>query len=313
MHEENLETEANQKLVDITDSAIVTAAINRWQADLPFESTWQRIVEQGKVLYCPLLAFDLRPDEKRFLDPGRTNDYTNEKRKSVYIRSNDGPLFGSESDAQDQALLLALLQRYRAASMGLIAALFPGYVGKMQAASTSFRPRAIGSGAAALSWRKDDTRLHVDAFPSNPTNGMRILRVFNNVGTTPRIWRVGQPFATMASHFLPHLRGPLPGSARLLHALHITKRRRSPYDHFMLQLHDAAKADLAYQKDCEQITFHFPPGSTWICYSDQVMHAAMSGQFMMEQTIHVPMAALAYPEQSPLQILQRLTGKAMLV
>lgn len=288
--------------------SIVTAPIASWDLGAPTDASWQRVVEQGRVLYCPALAFDLEPGEKRYLDPS----YSDEKRKSIYIRPGHEGVLGTAAGAADRAALLRMLKRYETSSMRLLAQLFPSYVGKMRAASTSLRPRPIGSGDAALSWRKDDTRLHVDAFPSNPTNGMRILRVFTNLGTMPRVWRVGPPFETMARYFMPRIRAPLPGSSRLLHALRITKRPRSAYDHTMLRLHDSAKADLEYQQSCEQLTFAFAPGSSWICFSDQVMHAAMSGQFMMEQTVHVPPTALAYPDDSPLGILERLSGKRLL-
>ena len=100
------------------------------------------------------------------------------------------------------------------------------------------------------SWRKDDTRLHVDSFPSNPMRGRRLLRVFHNLNPNgqPRSWRVGEPFEDFARRFLPAIARPLPGSAAVLHALHITKSRRSAYDHYMLQLHDRVKADMAYQR-----------------------------------------------------------------
>jgi hypothetical protein len=55
----------------------------------------------------------------------------------------------------------------------------------------------------------------------------------------------------------------------------------------------------------------FAPGTTWLCFSDQVMHAAVSGQFMFEQTIHLPVSALYDPARSPLAILTRLTGRAL--
>ena len=65
-------------------------------------------------------------------------------------------------------------------------------------------------------------------------------------------------------------------------------------------------------KTCEQQVVRFRPGTTWLCFSDQVMHAAVSGQFMLEQTIHVPVAALYQPDNSPLAILQRLCGRSLL-
>ena len=56
---------------------------------------------------------------------------------------------------------------------------------------------------------------------------------------------------------------------------------------------------------------HFAPGTTWICFSDQVMHAAVSGQFMLEQTIHLPLSALYDAKRSPLATLERLTGRTL--
>jgi hypothetical protein len=79
----------------------------------------------------------------------------------------------------------------------------------------------------------------------------------------------------------------------------------------MLQLHDLAKADLAYQRDCPQRAVDFMPGTTWICFSDQVMHAAMSGQFMFEQTYRLPLSVIAEQQASPVRILERLTGRTL--
>jgi hypothetical protein len=126
-----------------------------------------------------------------------------------------------------------------------------------------------------------------------------------------RVWRVGESFEAMAKRFLPEIRPLRPGEAALLAALHVTKGRRSDYDHLMLALHDRAKADLEYQRGSPQREVHFAPGTTWICFSDQVMHAATGGQFMLEQTTHLPLAALYTPELSPLAILERLTGRAL--
>jgi hypothetical protein len=192
-----------------------------------------------------------------------------------------------------------------------VAALFPRYAPYVKRARTSFRPQpAVGR---ALSWRKDDSRLHIDAFPSRPNHGERILRVFSNVNPVEdRVWRVGEPFVAMARTFLPRLRPQPPGLAQLLAALRVTKGTRSEYDHLMLGLHDGAKADLDYQSRCEQQVVRFAPGTTWLCFSDQVMHAAVSGQHMLEQTIHLPVAALYAPESSPLAILEGLCRRRLL-
>ena len=148
--------------------------------------------------------------------------------------------------------------------------------------------------------------------PSRPNRGERILRVFTNVNPSEdRVWRVGEPFETMAKTLLPRVSNPIPGASAVLAAIRVTKGRRSIYDHLMLNLHDRAKADLDYQRECTQEIVRFAPGTTWLCFSDQVMHAAVSGQFMLEQTIHLPVSALYDPARSPLAILTRLTGRAL--
>ena len=193
----------------------------------------------------------------------------------------------------------------------LIGALFPRYAPHLKRARTSYRPH--GAAGRAVSWRKDDTRLHVDAFPSRPNRGERILRVFCNLNPhgEDRVWRVGEPFEPMARALLPRVRRMLPGEATLLAALRVTKMPRSEYDHLMLGLHDAAKADADYQRNCTQREVRFAPGTTWICYSDQVMHAASSGQYMLEQTTHLPLTALYQAARSPLAVLERIMGRAL--
>jgi hypothetical protein len=263
------------------------------------------------VVACPALAFAVSDDERALFDPALADA----ARKSIYIRAGRAAVTGTTADGIARDRLAKMIARYAAASHALIDGLFPRYAAAAHATGTSFRPRAIGdvTSGKALSWRKDDTRLHVDAFPSNPTHGERILRVFCNVHPDglARAWRVGEPFEAMAARFLLGTKSLPPGGAWLMHRLGITKRPRSAYDHLMLQLHDRAKADLAYQRASPQRDVDFLPGTTWICFSDQVMHAAMSGQFMFEQTYRLPLAAIADVDASPLRTLERLTGRSL--
>jgi hypothetical protein len=163
------------------------------------------------------------------------------------------------------------------------------------------------------SYRKDDSRLHTDAFPSSPTQGLRLLRVFTNINPEgkPRQWRVGEPFNAMAAKYLPDTKAMLPGQATLMQLLNITKKRRTPYDHLMLQLHDKVKWDVEYQKNAPQQHVDFPPGSSWIVFSDQVLHAAMAGQYMMEQTFYLPVDALYNPQTAPIRVLESMLNKSL--
>ena len=287
-------------------SAIVNLDIADWHPALApdVQAGLTRQLEGGRVLALPHLAFALTEPERRFLSTA----WSDGRAKNISLDGN--ALRGAAGSASDLAGLAAMISRFAAHATSLVAALFPTYANHLTRARTSYRPQpAIGRD---VSWRKDDSRLHIDAFPSRPNGGERILRIFTNLNPAlPRVWRVGETFEAMARTFLPRIRRELPGSAAVLSALFVTKGRRTAYDHLMLGLHDRAKADLAYQRDCAQETVPFAPGTTWICFSDQVMHAAVSGQFMLEQTIHLPVAALANPECSPLAVLERLTGRSL--
>jgi len=76
----------------------------------------------------------------------------------------------------------------------------------------------------------------------------------------------------------------------------------------MLQMHDRMKADQDYQRNSEQMPFNFPPGYSWMVFTDQAAHAANSGQHQFEQTFYLSVNHMAQPEKSPLRILEKITG-----
>lgn len=264
-------------------------------------------LEGGDVLFFPNLGFGLDDAERGLLDPVHADP----KRKNISLEPDGTTLRGVVGDETLTATARGLLARFQHNARQLVDGLLEPYREHLRAAPASLRLHRVET--RLTSWRKDDSRLHVDAFPSRPLAGQRILRVFTNIhpGGVPRVWRVGESFDEVVDRFLPTIRPPLPGSATVLKALKITKQYRTRYDHYMLKLHDAMKADMAYQRDCRQQTIPFPPGSVWVCYSDQATHAVMSGQFMMEQTYFLPPEAMVFPAQSPQQVLERATGAAV--
>ena len=286
---------------------VVTLDIRDWQPEiLPADSDrFAGLLEDGGVLVLPQLAFALDEGEQRFLDVR----WSDGRAKNISL--DGAALHGATGEPGDLAVLAATIERFRRSAGTLVAALFPRYAPWLAGARTSFRPQPASRPPA--SWRKDDTRLHVDAFPSRPNRGQRILRIFCNVNPNgvDRVWRVGERFEAMARRLLPRVRPMFPGEAALLAMFHVTRGRRSGYDHLMLNLHDRAKADLDYQATSPQREVRFRPGTTWICFSDQVMHAAASGQFMFEQTIHLPANALYRPDSSPFSVLERITGRPL--
>jgi hypothetical protein len=287
---------------------IVTFDLESWAG--PFDdatrSSTQDALESGKVLYFPKLSFSLEAGETSLL----TDSLSNGRAKNI-SRDPGGRIQGETASAEESGRLAAMMARFAAQSRDLVLGLFPSFAASIDQARTSYRPVEIAG--RAYSPRNDDKRLHVDAFPSRPQRGRRILRVFSNIHPLggARVWHVGEPFEDVANRFAKSARKPLPLEPWLFQLLHVTRGRRADYDYLMLGLHDGAKRDARYQETSPQFEFAFPAGTTWLCFTDQTMHAALSGQFCLEQTFHLPVEAMRFPERSPLKVLERLTGRAL--
>jgi len=263
-------------------------------------------LERGSVLLFPQLNFFLQDGEGQLLSPMVAG-----KRKNISLNPSTGSLRGGSVDEANLQRLQNMMKRYAKSSRELLRNLLPYYETGLEQARTSFRPVEIAG--RRTSRRKDDTRLHVDSFPSSPTQGSRILRVFTNINPYghSRNWRLGESFEGVARRYLPSVPGPVWGADRVLDWLGITKRRRTDYDHYMLQLHDRMKADLAYQSQACQSAFEFQAGYTWMVFTDIVSHAAMSGQYALEQTYHLAANCMLDPSRAPLRILESLLGREL--
>ena len=286
-----------------------TLEIDRWEGPFSEDNQARAVeaLEAGRLLYLPRLSFAIGDAERRFLSP----DWSNGKAKNISYDPSQGRLRGTTSHGPDREALQVLVGRYATMTRQLLEALLPKYRSHLIQARTSFRP--VDAAGRPSSINQDDSRLHPDAFNSRPTRGLRILRVFSNVNPEgqPRVWRVGEPFEAMARQILPTVRPPLPGVNVLLAMLRITKGRRTLYDSVMLQLHNRVKANQTYQDHAPQATLSLAAGSTWIVFTDQVLHAVLSGQYLLEQTFHLPVEALCRPELSPLRVLEQLSGRVL--
>ncbi|ASM02962.1 hypothetical protein SMQE32_24270 [Serratia marcescens] len=289
------------------EQAVLTLPLRQWAAAEASSAVSE--LEQGKVLFLPELAFTLSEQEMPLLDPALVDP----KRKNISYQPLSGKLTGV-AVAERRQQVQQLLERYYQSCRQLIAGLLPEYQEALHHPTGSLRLHPVSAWRASSSWRKDDSRLHVDAFPSRPNYGERILRIFTNINPhgEHRQWRVGEPFPELAQRFMPRLARYSAFSSWLQHRVRITKTRRSHYDHLMLQLHDAMKADGDYQQQGPQLALTFPPGSSWICFSDQTPHAAMGGQFMLEQTFLLPVNKMQDPQRSPLKVLEQLRGQPLI-
>ena len=261
-------------------------------------------LERGQVLYFPRLPFAFGADEQALLSPSLSNG----KAKNVSLDPATNMLKGTPATGDEQQRLHRMMERFAQSATRLVTDLLPHYAASLERARTSFRPVEIVG--RAYSPIKDDKLLHIDAFPSQPMRGRRILRLFSNVAPNgnARVWRVGGPFDEFAKQFAARLPRTSPAAAWLLGTLGITKGRRSAYDQLMLSLHDKGKLDNEHQAKGVREEVTFPAGTTWLCFTDQVLHAAMAGQFALEQTFHIDVDSMAEPDRSPLRVLERLTG-----
>jgi len=261
-------------------------------------------LESGSVLYFPQLPFLLQESEAEFLDAKVADG----KSKNISLDHTTGKMQASSLTGERAARLAAMIERFGSSAAGLVRDLLP--YNHVERARTSFRPVQVkGRSYSKIS---DDRLLHIDAFPTRPMHGRRILRFFANVApTSPRHWHVGQPFEEFAQRFLPRVGPHFPGKSWLYGKLGVTRGQRSLYDELMLSMHDAGKLDNDFQSNSPHRNVIFAPGSCWLVYTDQVLHAALGGEFALEQTFHLDVAQMASPEKAPVRILERLSGKAL--
>ena len=261
-------------------------------------------LEGGAVLFFPNLAFALQDSEKQFLD-AKVSDG---KAKNISLDHTTGKMQASSLSGEKAEQLAAMIERFGRQATELVHGLFP--YRNVERARTSYRPVQVkGRSYSKIS---DDRLLHIDAFPSRPMRGRRILRFFANVApASERHWHVGEPFEDFARAFLPRVGQHLPGKSWLYDKLGVTHGRRSLYDELMLSLHDAAKLDSDFQQNSPHQAISFPPGSCWLVFTDMVLHAALGGEFALEQTFHLDVEELAQPERAPIRVLERLSGRLL--
>jgi len=285
-------------------SALETIDVTQWDEPLTAAAAAHatRELENGSILFLPHLRFSLSPGQSRFLAP----QWTDGKAKNVSYDRTAARLQHTSAQGEDHRQLAAMMMRFAEQARALVLNVCPAYARELRDGLTSLRP--VQTHGRTASRTKDDTLLHIDAFASRPTQGARILRVFCNVNpdNEARVWEIGEPFETVASRFRSRIPRQPPGSAWLLERMGITRRRRTPYDHIMLCLHDCLKRDAAYQRDAARARIEFPAGSTWIVFSDRVMHAALAGQHMLEQTFYLPVNAMLDERRAPLRVLEKL-------
>ena len=243
--------------------------------------------------------------------------------KNISYGPANGRLRGYARSATDAPRLKRVLRHYSEVTRTAIEKLLPPYAAALEIDFTSFRP--FEEQGRPLRGRSRNDLIHIDAFPTRAARGRRILRFFSNIHRAkPRVWNTAQAFEDLAAHMALDagliryatgaggvaggLRKALTAAAR---TVGIPIAERAPYDQFMLRFHDYLKANQNFQRECPKQRHEFPPGSSWIAFTDTVSHAVQSGQFALEQTFFVPVSSTVTPSKSPLRILESLAGRVL--
>ena len=264
-------------------------------------------LEAGQIVFLPKYGFPVAASYQ----PLFSQSILRKDSKSVSYSPVTRRLYGAAGSRQSLSLLQEMTRRFGDFAQKTVTRLLPIYGTGLIPARVSFRPIEIET--RPMPWRHDDTRLHIDAFPSSPIQGNRILRLYCNVNPAGQthLWRIGEPFEQTASRFLPSIKPPFPFSSVALMLTSTTKSRRTFYDHIMLCLQDRMKRDQRYQAEAEQVKVEFPAGSTWLAFTDQVSHAAMRGQYQLEQTFLLDISRLHDQSTAPLHALEKLTRRKL--
>lgn len=294
--------------------------IEDWPAAEPVDYRPQ--LESGNVLFFPHIPFVFSDDSKDFLR--KLNFEGGALHKNVAYRPASDRVTGIDGDVAQADRLREIFRQYSRSVVQFTTELLPQYAASWKLDYTSFRP--LEEKGRNLPLLKRNDLIHTDAFPSRPTNGNLILRVFTNIHPTKtRNWITTDPFRVIAERYardagLEQIAAGstsatarfLNGSARVLRNFGVPIVPRSPYDRFMLRLHDYLKRNEEFQKNCAKYSFDFPPGSLWLTFTDVLPHSVHSGQHALEQTFIVARTAMADPQQAPVSILEKICGKPLL-
>jgi hypothetical protein len=279
-------------------------------------------LEDGEIVAFDSIPFEFPQADRDFLLSQKQSGL--KVHKNVSYRPGQDILRGDACETPaDNQRLHEIMRRYSDQVTRFLSVFLAPYAPHWTLDFASYRP--LEEKGRDLPIHKRNDLMHVDAFPSRPTRGGRILRVFTNINPSrPRVWETTEKFPLLVKTFADD--AGLPRFAResgsagekirkafapVMRAVGVKGLDRSAYDRFMLRFHDYLKESSDYQTKWPKIRMEFPAGSTWMVYTDQVPHAALSGQFMTEQTYIIPVKAMVTPDRCPLRVLEAHCGKAL--
>lgn len=274
-----------------------------------------RRLETGDILYFPETPFTLTQEERAFLLSQKQIDAS--YHKNISYRPAEDRLKGvDQKDPDERDRMHKVMRGYSERAIAFMKSFLSRYASDWKIDFASFRP--IEEEGRKVSLRSRNDLIHVDSFPSRPSHGDRLLRIFTNIHPDrSRIWVTSDNFEQLAWQYaakarLPHQPTRLgkfkSQATRVLSGLGLPVVDRPLYDQFMLRFHHFLKESETFQRECPKDRWEFPPNSTWIVFTDTTSHSCISGQYALEQTFIVRRNSLVFPDKAPIAILERMAG-----
>jgi hypothetical protein len=272
------------------------------------------LLESGDALFFPTNPIPLNDDDRAFLLGQKQVEAS--YHKNISYRPAQDRLKGLDASEADRDRTQKILRDYSRKAIAFMAAMFPGYARNWKLDYASYRP--IEEAGRKVARRSRNDLIHIDSFPSRPSHGDRLLRIFSNIHPSrPRVWVTSENFEALARRYAgeaglpprPSALGIIKSRAlQALSGLGLPVVDRPPYDQFMLRFHHYLKESEAFQRDCPKERWEFPPDTSWICFTDATSHSCISGQYALEQTFIIRKESLVCPDKAPIAILERMTG-----
>jgi hypothetical protein len=275
-------------------------------------------LEQGEIVTFEACALTLPTgDDLSFLLQQRLKSTAH--KNICYNPANHNVTSFVHHSQQQAERLQELLRDFSQRTCAWLEELLPRYAATWQPDRASLRPEEEATRKLRQTARND--LLHFDAFPSRPTRGHRILRLYVNINPTDdRVWMTSETFPKVLAKYgatvgLPTQRvntwvRKLGQGIRGLFDPFVLER--TDYDDFMLRMHHFLKTNDEFQERATRKLWHFKPGTAWLLFSDSVSHAELRGQYALEHSFFVAPESLALPDESPAALLERMCSAGAL-
>src|ERR1700760_2703235 len=171
-------------------------SVDQWPAT--GQHDYRTDLETGNIVSFPHTPFEFPNDAREFL---RALSFAGGAvHKNIAYRTQSDRVTGIDARSDRAEQLHRVMREYSRNVVRFVSALLPRYAPYWKLDYASFRP--VEEDGRDLPLNKRNDLIHTDAFPSRPTNGDLILRIFTNIHPSKtRNWITTDPFPVIAARY----------------------------------------------------------------------------------------------------------------